>query len=39
VRVPLRTLDIADAERAKIVIRDGLWPKSAIFSIDVQQDQ
>jgi hypothetical protein len=31
VRVPLRMLGIADGERTKIVIGDGLWPKSRDF--------
>jgi hypothetical protein len=36
VRVPLRTLGVADARFAKITIGDAQWPKSAIFSLEVQ---
>jgi hypothetical protein len=36
VRVPLRTMGIADAGRTKITIGDAQWPKSAIFSLEVQ---
>jgi hypothetical protein len=36
VRVPLRTLGVADARSAKITIGDAQWPKSAIFSLEVQ---
>jgi hypothetical protein len=36
VRVPLRTMSIADATHTKIVIADAQWPKSAIFSLEVQ---
>jgi hypothetical protein len=37
VRVPLRTMGVADARPAKITIGDAQWPKSALFSLDVQQ--
>jgi hypothetical protein len=37
VRVPLRTMGIADARRAKITIGDAQWPKTAIFSLEVPQ--
>jgi hypothetical protein len=37
VRVPLRTMGVADAGRTKITIGDAQWPKSAIFSLEVQQ--
>ena len=37
VRVPLRTMGVADTKRTKIVIGDAQWPKSAIFSLEVQQ--
>ncbi len=36
VRIPLRTMGIADASRAKIVISDAQWPKSAIFTMEVR---
>jgi hypothetical protein len=36
VRVPLRTIGVTDAARAKIMIGDAAWPKSAIFSLEVQ---
>jgi hypothetical protein len=35
VRVPLRTLGVADASGTKITIGDAQWPKSAIFSLGV----
>jgi len=35
-RVPLRTMGIVDAGRTKIVIGDAQWPKTAIFSLEVQ---
>ena len=35
-RVPLRTMGVADARRAKITIADAQWPKSALFSLEVQ---
>jgi hypothetical protein len=35
VRVPLRTMGIADANRTKITLGDAQWPKAAIFSLDV----
>ncbi len=35
-RIPLRTMGIADASRAKITIGDAQWPKSALFSLQVQ---
>ncbi len=37
VRVPLRTMGIADASRTKITIGDAQWPKSALFSLAAQQ--
>ncbi len=37
VRVPLRTMGIADARHTKIMIGDAQWPKSAIFSLEAQQ--
>jgi hypothetical protein len=37
VRVPLRTMGVADATRTKITIGDAQWPKSAIFSFEVRQ--
>jgi len=37
VRVPLRTMGVADARRTKITIGDAQWPKSAIFSLEAQQ--
>jgi hypothetical protein len=37
VLVPLRTMGVADAKPAKITIGDAQWPKSAIFSLEVQQ--
>jgi hypothetical protein len=37
VRVPLRTLGVADAMRTKITIGDAQWPKTAIFSLEVPQ--
>ena len=36
VRVPLRTMGVADARRAKIMLGDAQEPKSAIFSLEVQ---
>jgi hypothetical protein len=36
-RIPLRTMGIADAKPAKIMIGDAQWPKSAIFSLEAQQ--
>jgi hypothetical protein len=39
VRVPLRTMDVADASHTKIMIGDAQWPKSAIFSVEAQQYQ
>ncbi len=35
VRVPLRTMGVADARQTKITIADAQWPKSAIFSLEV----
>jgi hypothetical protein len=35
-RVPLRTMGIADARHTKITIGDAQWPKSALFSLEVQ---
>ena len=37
VRVPLRSMGIADATRTKIEIGDAEWPKSAIFTVEAQQ--
>jgi hypothetical protein len=37
VRVPLRTMGVADASHTKITIGDAQWPKSVIFSLQVQQ--
>jgi hypothetical protein len=37
VRVPLRTMGIADAKQTKIMIGDAQWPKSGIFSLEAQQ--
>jgi len=37
VRVPLRTMSVADARHTKITIGDAQWPKSALFSLDLQQ--
>ena len=36
-RVPLRTMGIADAKQRKIVIGDAQWPNSAIFTAEAQQ--
>jgi hypothetical protein len=36
VRVPLRTMGVADARHTKITIGDAQWPKSVIFSLEVQ---
>jgi hypothetical protein len=36
-RIPLRTMSIADAKPAKIMIGDAQWPKSAIFSLEARQ--
>ncbi|MGB9204388.1 MAG: hypothetical protein WCB94_10520 [Terriglobales bacterium] len=36
VRVPLRTMGVADARHTKITIGDAQWPKSALFSLEVQ---
>jgi len=35
-RVPLRTMGVADARNTKITIGDAQWPKSAIFSMEAQ---
>ncbi len=37
VRVPLKTMGVADASHTKIMIGDAQWPKSAIFSLEAQQ--
>jgi hypothetical protein len=37
VRVPLRTMGVADARHTKIMIGDAQWPKSAIFSLEARQ--
>jgi hypothetical protein len=39
VRVPLRTMGVADARHTKITIGDAQWPKSAFFSLEAQQYQ
>jgi hypothetical protein len=39
VRVPLRTMGVADASHTKIKIGDAQWPNSAIFSLEAQQYQ
>jgi hypothetical protein len=36
-RVPLRTMGIADPTQTRIVIGDAQWPKSAIFTDEAQQ--
>jgi len=36
-RIPLRTMGISDAGRTKITLGDAQWPKSALFSLAVQQ--
>jgi hypothetical protein len=36
VRVPLRTMGVADARHTKITIGDAQWPKSALFSLEAQ---
>jgi hypothetical protein len=37
VRVPLRTMGVADGRLTKITIGDAQWPKSVLFSLDAQQ--
>jgi hypothetical protein len=37
VRVPLRTMGVADARPTKITIGDAQWPKAALFSLEVPQ--
>ena len=37
VRVPLRTMGVANTRRTKITIGDAQWPKTAIFSLEVPQ--
>jgi hypothetical protein len=37
VRVPLRTMGVADAARTKIMVADAQWPKSALFSLEAQR--
>jgi hypothetical protein len=37
VRVPLRTIDLADPSQTKITIGDAQWPKSVIFSVEAKQ--
>jgi hypothetical protein len=37
VRVPLRTMGVADASHTKISIGDAQWPRSAIFNLEAQQ--
>jgi len=39
VRVPLRTMGIEHTRPTKITIGDAQWPKTAIFSLEVQQFQ
>jgi len=36
-RIPLRTMGISDASRVKITLGDAQWPKTALFSLAVQQ--
>jgi hypothetical protein len=36
VRIPLRTMGLADARPTRITIGDAQWPKSALFSLEVQ---
>jgi hypothetical protein len=36
VRVPLRTMSVADATHRKITIGDAQWPKSMFFSLEVE---
>jgi hypothetical protein len=36
-RIPLLTMGVADASRTKITIGDAQWPKSALFSLQLQQ--
>jgi len=35
-RVPLRTMGVADARHTRITIGDAQWPKSAMFTLEVQ---
>lgn len=37
VRVPLRSLRIADPRQTKITLGDAAWPNSAIFTLEAQQ--
>ncbi len=37
VRIPLRTIGLADAMHTKITIGDAQWPKSVFFSLDASQ--
>ncbi|HEX3351938.1 MAG TPA: hypothetical protein VHS34_03890 [Terriglobales bacterium] len=37
VRVPLKSMGIADPGQTKISIGDAQWPKSAVFSLEAQQ--
>lgn len=37
VRIPLRTMGIADPTHTKMVIGDAQWPRSAIFTAEAQQ--
>jgi hypothetical protein len=37
VRVPLRTMRVADPGQTKIVIGDAQWPKNALLSFEVQK--
>jgi hypothetical protein len=37
VRVPLRTMGVADAVRTKITLGDAQWPKTVPYSLEVPQ--
>ncbi len=37
VRVPLRTMGVADSTRTKITLGDAAWPQSTLFSLNVPQ--
>ncbi len=39
VRVPLRTMGVADTRHTKIMIGDAEWPNSAVFSLEAHQYQ
>jgi hypothetical protein len=36
-RVPLRTMGVADVRNTRITLGDAQWPKSAIFSLEARQ--